>query len=175
MRDDRPPQRRHPQQRANRNISSSKYGSACLSIAQLVYTSPKKSVKESALIRFYKINAYALLKTYLPGYHDILVKTVDKRSASFGKSGNLQDRESMIYHLLFCLVSEDTGSIHNPALTAMLDTCGRRKVFHGLDDAHRVLNRLRRLADGLVYYVAAAEDLATSAPKSATHPPPLRY
>jgi hypothetical protein len=64
----------------------------------------------------------------------------------------------MSYHLMFCLTAEDNGSPRNPALNPMLDAKGLPQVYSRIDEAHRVLNRLRRLAEGLVYYITAIQE-----------------
>jgi len=65
----------------------------------------------------------------------------------------------MPYKLLFCLVSDDNGTSRNPALAPILDPEGKVLLYYGLDDVHRAINRLRRLADGLVYYTAAIDHI----------------
>jgi hypothetical protein len=63
----------------------------------------------------------------------------------------------MAYQLLFCLICEDTGTQYNPALSPILDKDGTVQLFNGLDEAHRAINRLRRLANGLIYYASAVD------------------
>ncbi len=83
-------------------------------------------------------------------------------------------REAMTYQLYFCLFKDDTGSPANPALAPVVDADGKIRNFASLDEAHRVLSRLRRLADGLIYYVLPEPGKVLQIPTSVRTQPGAR-